>query len=156
MSESQAHASPPGDDSAEIEINGETITAKMVEYAPGQYAAVLGAEVIPRYGVVRFDHVGKNHWRPCLIGWGRHIALRKFFREGATGNEPNPELARLGLDLSYNSVLRLYKNGFVRGRMPVPHRILIDLESLHRHLEATADPDFWTAEKIAQFKEVIY
>jgi hypothetical protein len=34
MSDSQAHASPPGDDSAEIEINGESITAKMVEYAP--------------------------------------------------------------------------------------------------------------------------
>jgi len=62
----------------------------------------------------------------------------------------------MGLDLSYNSILRLYKNGFIRGCMPVPHRILIDLESLHRHLQEASDPDYWTAERTKQFKETIY
>lgn len=140
----------------DVDLGSGSTEAKIVEYAPGQYAAVLGEEAIPRYGVVRWQHVGKNQWRPQLVGWGRHISLRRFFRPSATGNEPHPLLARLGLDLCYNSVLRLYKNGFITGSMPVPHRILIDIESLSRHLKESSDPDFWTEERIKRYKETIY
>lgn len=140
----------------EMGVFGEEVEARMVEYAPGQWAAVLGSEAIPRYGIVRFEHVAKNHWRPRLVGWSKYVALRKFFRPGASGSEPNPVLQRLGLDLSYNSILRLYKNGFVKGVMPVPHRILIDIESLNRHLIEASDPDFWTDDRVRAFKETIY
>lgn len=134
---------------------GENIEAKIVEVAPGQFVAVLGREAVPRYGIIRFDRRG-NDWIPVFVGWGKKIALRKFFRPDATGQEPHPILQCLGLDLSYNSILRLFKNGFIRGSMPVPHRILIDIESLNRHLEESSDPDFWTPERVKQFKETIY
>lgn len=138
-----------------IDLIGEGIEAKLVEYAPGQFAALLGREAVPRYGIVKFDKVGKE-FVPRFVGWHKKIALRKFFRPDATGQEPHPVMQSLGLDLSYNSVLRLYKNGFVRGTMPVPHRILIDIESLNRHLEEASDPDFWTEDRVKQFKETIY
>ncbi len=130
--------------------------ARIIEYAPGQFAAVLGREMIPKYGIVRFDHVGNNQYRATLVGWRKMIALWKFFRPDASGSEPHPILLQLGLDLSYNSVLRLYKNGFVRGCMPVPHRILIDIESLNRHLQEASDPDYWTKDRIARFRETVY
>lgn len=145
-----------GDIPAAMGIVGELGEAKIIEYAPGQYAAILAPEIIPRYGVVVFQHVGKNEYRPKIVGWGKMISLYRFFRERATGNEPHPVLRRLGLDLCYNSVLRLYKNGFVKGCMPVPHRILIDLESLNRHLQEASDPDFWTEDRVKRFKETIY
>lgn len=139
-----------------VGIIGDGIEAKIVEYAPGQSAVILGRENIPRYGVVLMERTAKNEYRPRFVGWGKKIALRKFFRPGASGSEPHPVLQCLGLDLSYNSVLRLYKNGFIRGTMPVPHRILIDIASLNRHLEEASDPDFWTEERVRQFKETIY
>jgi hypothetical protein len=129
---------------------------EMVEYAPGKYAAAFGADPVPRYGVVRFERVGKSEFRPRFVGWGRHVGVRKFFRPSATGREPHPVLQSLGLDLCYNSILRLYKNGFISGSMPVPGRILIDLESLARHIQETRDPDYWTAERRQRYNETIY
>jgi hypothetical protein len=138
-----------------VELIGEGVQCKMVQYAPGQWAAVLGSQPVPRYGIVKFQQVGKD-WRPQFVGWGKKIALRKFFIPDATGKEVHPVMHSIGLDLSYNSVLRLYKNGFITGSMPVPHRILIDIESLNRHLQEASDPDFWTEERVKRFKETIY
>jgi len=170
MTES-AHHTPPGSEEeglfadtatadgepvVGIDLGAASTEAKIVEYAPGQFAAIIAGEAIPRYGIVRWQHMGKNQWRPQLVGWGRYVALRRFFRPNATGDEPHPLLARLGLDLCYNSILRLYKNGFITGSMPVPHRILIDIESLSRHLKEAEDPEFWTEERVARYKETIY
>lgn len=130
--------------------------AKLVEYAPGKHCVFFGERPIPRYGVVRWVPAGDGLWRPMIRGWGKYVALRRFFRPGATGKEVHPMMRRLGLDLSYNSVLRLYKNGFITGLQPVPHKILIDLESLQRHLTEAQDPDFWTPERVRQFKETVY
>lgn len=134
---------------------GTSGRARVIEYAPGKRAVIMGLQVVPRYGIVRFEHVGRGEWQPRIVGWGQQVALRRFFRPGASGNEPHPVLQCLGLDLSYNSVLRLYKAGFISGSQPVPNRILIDLSSLSRHLTEAADPEFWTEERCARFREVM-
>lgn len=148
---------PGGDEIPDsVGLIGEGIEAKIVEVTPGQHAVILGREMIPRYGVVLMERTAKNEYRPRFVGWGKKMSLRRFFRDGAKGTEPHPLLQRLGLDLSYNSVLRLWKNGFISGTMPVPHRILIDIASLNKHLVEASDPEFWTEERVKQFKETIY
>lgn len=136
---------------------------RLVEYAPGQWCALLPLEEIPRFGVVRFMRQG-SEWKPVLQGWTRYIQLAQFRPQNQqraqweidAGVPPGGLAEHIGLDLSYNTVLRLYKNDFVRGCQPVPGRILIDLASLVEHIEATKDPDFWTADRREQFKRVIY
>lgn len=136
---------------------------RLVEYAPGQWCALLPLEEIPRYGVVRWMRTG-NEWRPVLQGWTRYIQLAQFRPQNQqraqwqidAGIPPGGLAEHIGLDLSYNTILRLYKNDFIRGCQPVPGRILIDLASLVEHIEATKDPDFWTADRREQFKRVIY
>jgi hypothetical protein len=55
----------------------------------------------------------------------------------------------------YSTLLRLWKNGFIKGSSIGPRSICIDLASWLRHVEETRDPFYWTAERRAQFSSVL-
>ena len=42
------------------------------------------------------------------------------------------------------SIYRLFVSGFIQGERQSPRKIMIHVETLHAHLEAVRDPDFWT------------
>lgn len=59
-----------------------------------------------------------------------------------------PELCRrLGLDISDETLDRLIEAGFVAAQKPTPFTILVDLESLWEHLEASSMPGFWNRDR---------
>ena len=42
------------------------------------------------------------------------------------------------------SIYRLFDAGFIKGERQSPRKIMIHVETLHAHLEAVRDPEFWT------------
>ena len=54
---------------------------------------------------------------------------------------------------SREQIYRLYKTGFVTGDQSTPGKIMVDLQSLHAHLQGTRDdPDYWTPARLAQYR----
>ncbi len=45
------------------------------------------------------------------------------------------------------SIYRLFDAGFIQGERLSPRKIMIHVETLHAHLEAVRDPDFWTRDR---------
>lgn len=43
-----------------------------------------------------------------------------------------------------SSIYRLFEAGFLQGERLSPRKIMIHVETLHAHLEAVRDPEFWT------------
>lgn len=62
---------------------------------------------------------------------------------------------RLGLDISDDTLFRLVEAGFIRFIRPSPQRILVSLQSLWEHLEASSKPGFWTRERRLRYLAVI-
>jgi hypothetical protein len=53
---------------------------------------------------------------------------------------------------SKQTIYRLVIGGFVRGDMPGPGTLVIDLDSFYRHLDAVRnEPLFWNEERLAQY-----
>ena len=54
------------------------------------------------------------------------------------------------LEAALESAVRI-----VRGLRIAPNSWMLDLDSLGRHLEAAADEEYWTPERVRQFREVL-
>lgn len=54
---------------------------------------------------------------------------------------------RFGIELSDETLLRLGRAGFVKIHNPAPQVVLVNIQSLLAHLEATQSPRFWTRER---------
>ncbi len=52
---------------------------------------------------------------------------------------------------SRDTIYRLYAAGLIRGKRPSPRKIVIDVESLRAHNEASRDPEYWTPERKKAF-----
>lgn len=105
---------------------------KVVQFAPGKYAALVPRLAVPAFGLVQLVPAANGHFRPVVRVWNQHVRLGE-------------DLGRhLGLPIDRNTFIRLIKGDFVRARKPGPGTYLIDLVSLWEHLEETEDPDFWT------------
>jgi hypothetical protein len=118
-------------------------TGDEVQIAPGTGThTLIPRSSVPRYGVVRLLANQDGTFDTSLLTWGE---MRRL-----TTDLP----AKLGLDISYNTLKRLVFSGFVAGSRPAPNTILIDLGSLATHMEACADPDFWTPSRVARFSTV--
>lgn len=65
----------------------------------------------------------------------------------------------LGLPCSFITIYKLVKSGLVKGLLPAPKTLLIDLASLVEHFKrTTVNPDgprFWTAERTEAFRAAV-
>ena len=50
------------------------------------------------------------------------------------------------------NIYRLFRTGFITGDQSSPGKIQINMESLHAHLEASREPDFWTEARKKQYR----
>ena len=53
---------------------------------------------------------------------------------------------------SRDSVYRLYERDFIKGDHSTPGKILIDLQSLIAHTEASKEPGWWTKARRKQYR----
>ena len=120
-------------------------TGQVIEIVPGKQvpAPEIPREAVPRYGFVRLMRLNDGTYLPQLQTWGETIRL-------------SSETARdLGLDIHYNTIYRLFNGGFIGGSRISPNTILLDLQSLYDHINATRDPSFWSPERIKRYRQSI-
>ena len=124
-------------------IGGELLTDLAVrpsQIAPGLWEPVSGwpANSFPKqYGMVQFKRLSTGDFRPLLKLIPQHVRLSE--QRGAE------DLGCPGV--SYQTLHRLFKNGFIKGSMITPRTTSINVESWLEHLRATQDPDFWTPDR---------
>ncbi len=110
-----------------------------VEVSPGQFETVtFPTAAASRWGAVRLRQVpGSATLR---------FELRTWTREYRLTDKPQRDL---GLPMHWQWYIVMgYLGKFFKVRRPSPRVTLIDLDSLHRHLEASEEPGFWTPERI--------
>ena len=117
----------------------------MMEIAPGKPipALEIPRTAVPRYGMVRLSRQPDGSYIPVLLTWGQTVRLT-----GRLAHE-------MGFDADYNTLMRLYMAGFIKGHRMAPGVTLLDLQSIYDHLERTRDPEYWTEERRAQYRKAI-
>lgn len=113
------------------------------EVAPGKFTADLPEGIVPRYGFVRLLRLPNGVYAPLLKTWHQTVRFSTKLAQS------------LGLDCDYNTLFRLAKTGFLTAYQVSPGCHLLDLQSLHDHLEACKEPGYWNAKRRAQFREPI-
>jgi hypothetical protein len=78
---------------------------------------------------------------PVLCAWGEMVKVTEDFGR------------KIGVDISSRTVHRLVCSGLVRGRYLSPKTCLVDLESFWAHLKAAEDPQYWSEERMEQYRE---
>lgn len=123
------------------------IESVKVEFMPGRVAEMPAhlLQAPPKYVICRLVKQPNGMYAPVPMEWSPMVRMsRELHRE-------------LGLPCSHQTLYKLVKAGFVRGSLPSPWVLMIDVASLIEHFEATiVNPDapkFWTAQKIADFRE---
>lgn len=119
---------PPGE---AIRVTPDAVTRRVAD---------LPAKMIPRVGVTDWQPAGDGTYRPIVR---IHEAMVRV-----------TDAARV-TGLPYLALRRLITAGFVRGDQPTPGNVLIDLHSYYDHVQATRDPEFWTAERRQRYSEAI-
>lgn len=121
---------------------GKKAATKLVEAAPGVFVTpTVAPEDVPRYGICHLKRQPDGSYIPVLRQYGSMVRMGRDL------------LAKAGLEaLSLRTLYRLVAAGFVKHRRPAPNLILVDLGSLAQHLEDSADPEFWTAARLEQFR----
>lgn len=118
------------------------------QISPGNWQPVhpLPAGAIPKkYGVVQFRLMGNGMYQPVIRLLEQEIRLSEH-QGGEILGCPG---------ISYQTLLRLRANGFVRGRAITPKTTTISVESWLEHIDACLDPDFWTRERRSRFASPI-
>ncbi|HPA20935.1 MAG TPA: hypothetical protein PLU30_24515 [Verrucomicrobiae bacterium] len=110
-------------------------------FAPGNTTTgELPREAIPRYVFGYMAREVDGRYVPVVKHWSRLLRLSKKMVKG------------LGMGLTYDTLFRLVKTGFVKGHTVAPQTTLVDMLSLAEHLDNTrADLDFWTPERRQQY-----
>jgi hypothetical protein len=118
-----------------------------VEFMPGRVAEMPAhlLQAPPKYVICKL--VRQANGMPAMVPmqWSPMVRMTRRL------------LDDLGLPCSYQTLYKLVKAGFVGASMPSPGVLMIDLASLIEHFNATRvnpeGPIFWTARKIAEFRE---
>ena len=96
-----------------------------VVITPGDLAA-------PKYAVCAMQREPNGAYLPVPIAWEDWLPLEPKF------------LRQLGVNLSRQTLIRLWRNNYIEMRKPSPHSLEIKVESLVKHLrKVTEDPNFW-------------
>jgi len=111
----------------------------VVEAAPGERGACPAGALdpsqvkAPPFAICRMTRLGNGDYRPVPVEWGEWISLR------------DDAAARLGINLSRNTLIRLWLNGYIKMRQPSPQIYELNLASLVDHLRAVRDDSgFWS------------
>ena len=115
-----------------------------IEVAPDKYQpadGIIPRDAVPRYGFIQLMRQQDGRYLPTMKSWGETVRMSVDLPE------------TFGLDVDYNTIMRLIKAGFLRAKAIAPNSFLLDLASLWEHLEACSDPDFWTAKRRQQYRE---
>lgn len=124
------------------------IEVRESQISPGCWEPIrgFGPGIIPKkYGVVLFKRVQGGLFLPVIKLLEQHIRLSE---------EQGGEM--LGCPgVSYQTILRLRANGFLRGSAITPRTTTISVESWIEHLVASEDPDFWTPDRRKLFARPI-
>lgn len=115
----------------EVRIAPDAATRRVVD-AP--------AAASPKIGIFRWQPAGDGTYRPI---YQIHAALMRA-----------ADFAPL-VGISYFTLVRLIRAGFVGGAQPSPNLIQVDVASYFEHQERTKDPDFWTPGRRRAYSEVI-
>lgn len=126
-----------------IRLCEDGIDLPLIDLGGGRWAAEIPRTAIPTVGIVRFMNTGGNDWKPVLKTTSRWIRTTKL-----------AEL--IDMEIDSNTLIRLWKNGFITCTQPAPHSIFLDLVSFFRHLEEAKDPDYWTADRRSNYKSAVY
>lgn len=133
-------------------MGNPTITAKIVpdniavtvpraqatEVEPGMFVAAPTSPAPPMTGVYTWRRREDGAYEPQLELRSALVPLSEW----------NPK--RYGC--SKQTIQRLYIGGFVRGALPGPSTLIIDLDSYYQHLDQVrTDPLFWNEERLAKF-----
>jgi hypothetical protein len=118
-----------------------------VEFMPGRVAEMPAhlLQATPKYVICKLVRQANGMYAPVPMEWGPMVRMTRRLLED------------LGLPCSYQTLYKLVKGGFVKGCLPSPWVLMIDVASLIGHFNATRvnpeGPMFWTARKIADFRE---
>lgn len=118
-----------------------------VEFMPGRVAEMPAhlLQAPPKFVICRLVKQPNGMCATVPVEWGPMVRMSRDLHRD------------LGLPCSHQTLYKLVKAGFVRGCMPSPWVLMIDLASLIEHFEATIvnpeGPKFWTSQRIADFRE---
>ena len=99
---------------------------------------------VPRVGTMEWVQQPDGSYRPMIHTHPVWIRMKEDITE------------ELGLGLSYFSLRRLMRAGFVRSKQVTPGQYAFDLQSFFRHCAAVqADPEFWDQKRIKRFMDAI-
>lgn len=114
----------------------------IIEITPGEFRECKVARgALPRHGYISLMRLADGNYMQVLNSWGETVRLTEDL------------LRQLGIDISPDTLRRLMNGDFVRWTRPAPNTTLLDLASLHAHLEACRDPDFWTEERVRKYRD---
>ncbi len=91
-----------------------------------------------RYGFFEWQKLGDGTFAPVIRVYDAHVRLAVVEKIA---------------DVSYDTIRRLVIAEFVEGSQPSPGLILVSINSLMRHLDATKDPEFWTPARIQKYRQ---
>ena len=99
---------------------------------------------VQRIGVYELIQELDGRLRPVIHVHGTWVRMRADICED------------LGLGISYDSLRRLQRSGFVRARQITPGQIAFDLQSYYQHAaKVQADPEFWTGENLRRYMDAL-
>lgn len=123
-------------------VTGKPLKTEVRQIAPGTFEPCdTVPDDAPRYAMVRLMRQSDGSLLPVVKLFGQYRRLVGLAED-------------LGIrDLSYRTLKRLVETGFVDSIRPSPSVVLVDMESLCKHIEATRDPEFWTPRRRAQYSD---
>lgn len=109
-----------------------------VEVSPGERCVWLRDEQVRQhFGVFAWQKLGDGTYAPVVRIYDTYVRIN--------------EVQSVGIPIPWDTLRRLATAGFVDYRQPAPNTIYICIESLVQHMEATRDPEFWTADRRARY-----
>ena len=116
-------------------------SGKTIQITPGLAIQPAPLAAVPAFGVIEWHRHADGRFEPRLVTKDEWFALA------------DDMFAKLGLSISRETLIRLGRSGFIRLRRPTPGLIEVNLESLITHFENCEEEDFWTEERIEQYRE---
>lgn len=113
-------------------IGPQTLEIPLVEAEPGKFLpeSPIPREMLPRRAVVSLALMPGGTYKPVIRLLSKWVQCSYLLHE-------------MGFHVSPVTISRLWQNGFINACKPTPQILLVDVVSLHEHLEATRDPEFW-------------
>jgi len=116
---------------------------KTIQITPGLSVQPAPLAAVPAFGVVEWTRLADGRFEPKLLVHSEWFKLTR---------DPSKQL---GLPVSRDTLLRLGRAGFIQLRRFTPFEIQVNLQSLIEHLENCEEDDFWTPERIEQYREAL-